>query len=119
MPVMKPEELSQRFAACMNAGDIEGVMNLYEDGAVMPRQDGAVLGGAAAIRGAMAPFAQTKPDIKCNVVKVVIAGDIALVHNKWSMTGAGGHAIEIARRQADGSWLYVIDDPFNGNPDPA
>ncbi len=23
-----------------------------------------------------------------------------------------GHGVEVARRQSDGTWLYVIDDPF-------
>ena len=65
-----------------------------------------------AIRAAMKPFADMKPDIKCDARKVVEAGDIALIHNYWTMTGATGHAVEVARRQSDGSWLYVIDDPF-------
>jgi ketosteroid isomerase-like protein len=56
-----------------------------------------------------------------NVTKVLAGGgDIAVLYNDWRMTAAGadgrrerssGKAIEIVRRQADGSWKFVIDDP--------
>lgn len=45
----------------------------------------------------------------------------ALLRGSWSMermTPVGkavtmkGHSIEVARRQPDGSWLFVIDHPF-------
>ncbi len=113
MRITDPADLSQRFAEYMHAGDIDAVMSLYEDGAVMPDNFGVNQSGAATIRANMAPFAQARPDIRCDVTKVIIAGDIALVHNRWSMSGASGYAIEVARKQADGTWRYVIDDPFN------
>ena len=43
-----------------------------------------------------------------------------MLYNDWRMTVTGpdgnaaessGKAIEIVRRQADGSWKYVVDDP--------
>ncbi len=62
---------------------------------------------------------QAKISIK--VVKVVKAGDLAMVYNDWSMsahpldgqlTDASGRAIEVVRRQPDGTWLFILDDPF-------
>jgi uncharacterized protein (TIGR02246 family) len=109
----KPEELSQLFAKHISAGDVDGMMSLYEPGAVMPDADGNLRDGADAIRAAMTQFAATRPAMTCDVQKVVVAGDIALVHNRWSMPGASGYAIEVCRKQADGSWKYIIDDPMN------
>jgi len=47
---------------------------------------------------------------------VVVADDVALLSNDWTMEGDGWSAAattaEVARRQADGSWRYVIDNPF-------
>jgi ketosteroid isomerase-like protein len=52
---------------------------------------------------------------------VVETDGIALLRGSWSvenMTPVGkavtmkGHSIEVARRQPDGSWLFVIDHPF-------
>ena len=112
MAARTPAELSQLFAKYVSSGDIDGVVSLYEAAAASPDQAGTVRVGTDDIRNAFAPFAAMKPDIKCDPRKVIEAGDIALVHNYWTMPGAAGHAVEVARRQPDGSWLYVIDDPF-------
>lgn len=46
---------------------------------------------------------------------------LAVVYNDWSLAATGpdgaavnttGRSIEICRRQADGTWLFVVDDPF-------
>ena len=57
-----------------------------------------------------------------NVVLVVRSGeDLAVLYNDWSASAKGpdgapfemaGKAIEVVRRQPDGSWLFVVDDPF-------
>jgi ketosteroid isomerase-like protein len=56
------------------------------------------------------------------IVKVVRAGDeLALVYNDWRMSAErddgqpvekAGKAIEVVRRQPDGTWRFILDDPF-------
>jgi ketosteroid isomerase-like protein len=46
------------------------------------------------------------------------AGDLAILSNEWTYT-AGDQTMsavtaEVARRQTEGGWLYVIDHPFAG-----
>ena len=63
-----------------------------------------------------------RPTMRTDVVKVMRAGDdLAVVYNDWSMTAKradgtplerAGKALEIVRRQADGTWRFAIDDPF-------
>jgi ketosteroid isomerase-like protein len=62
-----------------------------------------------------------KPRIVMQVTRVVSGGgDIAMLYNDFRATVTGpdgpveitGRAIEIVRRQADGSWRFVIDDPY-------
>jgi ketosteroid isomerase-like protein len=49
------------------------------------------------------------------------ANDIALITADWTLKGTGadgksvqmsGHSVEVARRQGDGTWLFVIDTPW-------
>jgi ketosteroid isomerase-like protein len=55
------------------------------------------------------------------IVKVVTAGDLAMVYNDWRLAGkrpdgqpveAAGQALEVVRRQPDGSWRFILDDPY-------
>ncbi len=115
MPARSPEELGRLFQEAMRAGDIDALMALYEPGAVFPNQSGEPRTGTDAIRQELAPFAAMKPDMTIETQKMIQAGDIALTYSRWSMTTPAqmsGRAIEIARRQQDGTWLYIIDDPF-------
>ena len=48
---------------------------------------------------------------------MITAGDdLAVLYNDWTITASGlslsGKAIEVVRRQPDGTWKFVIDDPF-------
>ena len=113
MPATSPEQLSQLFSQAIGRGDLEAVMALYEPGAVFLTQSGDLRSGTDAIRQEMAPLADMKPDFKINVDNVVSTGDIALMYDTWSVSNpqSSGRAIEVARRQPDGTWLYVVDDP--------
>jgi ketosteroid isomerase-like protein len=63
-----------------------------------------------------------KPRITCNVRRVVRMGeDLALLYNDWILSSAGadgqtversGKALELVRRQPDGTWRFVMDDPY-------
>lgn len=122
MSARTPEDVDRLFAEHMNAGNVDGVVGLYEPQATFIPQTGALVTGAAAVREAIAGFAAMKPKLKMHITKTAKAGnDLAVLYNDWTATGVGpdgksvdmkGRAIEIVRRQADGSWLFVLDDPF-------
>ncbi len=113
MPARAPEELDVLIQQAFNHGDLDAVVALYEPGAVFSNQRGELRSGSDAIRQEMAPFTVMKPDIKIEVTKVVAAGEIAVMYSRWSQTTPSqmsGRAVEVARRQQDGNWLFVIDD---------
>jgi ketosteroid isomerase-like protein len=121
MQAKSPEDVDRLFAECLNRGDVDGVVALYETSAALLMQEGAPIVGTEAIRGAIAQFAAMKPHLRMAIQKVVHGGgDIAVVYNDWTLTFVGpdgktvedgGKACEIVRRQPDGSWKFVVDDP--------
>jgi uncharacterized protein (TIGR02246 family) len=121
MPARNPEELDVLFAAAINAGDIEAVVKLYEPGACLMPDPGQVASGIKEVREALNGFLAMKPRIKLDARKLAEAGGIALTTSKWVLEGTGpdgkpvkmeGQSAEVARRQPDGSWLFVIDNPY-------
>ncbi|MGH2899600.1 MAG: YybH family protein [Solirubrobacteraceae bacterium] len=116
------EDCDRLFGERVNAGDVEGVVALYEPDATLVRQDGASATGTDAIRAEITALVASHPHITMHVTKVVRGGaDIAVLYNDFIATGidanaqpttlAGG-ASEVVRKQHDGSWRFVIDDPY-------
>jgi uncharacterized protein (TIGR02246 family) len=119
MSINDPAELPHLFAERASAGDIEGLMALYEDGATLVGPDGVAAAGKQAIRERLEQLLAMTPRITPTHSRAMVVGDIALMSGSWQLrlgTDEGGEAsfesssTEVARRQHDGSWLYVIDD---------
>lgn len=106
------------FEARANERDLDGLMALYEPDATMVLMDGSTATGTAAIREQLAAILELGGRITLRGRYVVEAGDLALLSNEWTLD-AGDQTMssvthEVARRQSDGSWLYVLDHPFAG-----
>jgi ketosteroid isomerase-like protein len=107
---MKPEDLTRLFVERANDGDAGGIAALYEEQAVMAYPPGSQTVGRAAIRAlwekvlASAPRFEQEPPLP-----TLISGDIALTSTP-PKDGAGARA-QVARRQADGTWLRLLDQP--------
>jgi uncharacterized protein (TIGR02246 family) len=122
MPAHTPEGVSGLLVELFNAGDLDGIAALYEPKALMVAEPGRVISGQAQIREAYEGFMPGKSRLAIMPRQVlVLEGDVALASNNWQITGtnpdgspmsASGTSAEILRRQPDGSWLYVVDDPF-------
>jgi ketosteroid isomerase-like protein len=101
---MESEELDRLFRA--NARGVDGVVAQYEPDAVMPSVDGLIR-GTAAIR----PFYQRLLSgpllFACEIQPSLRHGNVALTSARF----AGGATAETARRQADGTWLWIADQP--------
>src|SRR5205085_4938499 len=90
MSAKKPEDVDRLFGQRVNAGDVEGIVALYEPGATLVTQDAGTLVGHDAIRGYVRMLPAMKPRIEMGVARVVPVGDdLAVVHHDWqcSMTG--------------------------------
>src|ERR1700675_4593753 len=90
--VNDPEQLGRLFAQRVNAGDLDGLIALYEDRATFLGPDGAGASGSDEIRGRLQDLLAMKPEITPTGSQVVTSGDIALMSSRWRMTlelGAG------------------------------
>lgn len=108
------------FARCFNAGDMAGLLDLYEPDAVFVRGPGDHATGRAAIREALQGLLDTGGKISFKTRHAVQHGDIAMLSNEYTLQGTDadgkpftltGKTAEVLRRQPDGRWLYIIDHP--------
>jgi ketosteroid isomerase-like protein len=117
MGVAQPSEINAAFADGFNARSVDDLLALYEpDGAVV-EIDGTVSTGVEAIRQHVINLIGLGGEMVSTNLTTVTAGEIALVTAGWTITGSvvapeiSGRSAEVLRRQPDGTWLYVIDQP--------
>jgi uncharacterized protein (TIGR02246 family) len=102
--------------AGVNDQDLDGLMALYAPDAAMVLLDGSTATGTEAIREQWAGILEMKGRMTLRSRYVIEAGDLAILSNEWTLT-AGDQTMsaitaEVARRQPEGGWLYVVDHPF-------
>jgi ketosteroid isomerase-like protein len=106
---VRPEDLSRYIVERLNAGDVEGLVALYEPDAVLALPGGRVAQGTEQIRQAYASLVASAPVFAPGRQQPTLRnGDLALTSVRLP---DGGVTVEVARRQDDGTWLWVIDQP--------
>lgn len=115
----EPEEVYPFFEERANAGDLDGLVGLYEADATVVPQPGQSVSGVEGIRTALGQLLGMGVKFRVETQKVIRAGDIALLSGTWTGTATGPDGKEmtlkgtdgvVVRRQADGTWRMVIDD---------
>jgi uncharacterized protein (TIGR02246 family) len=120
---MQPADIHRRVQDAFNTGDADALIALYEPDAIMATPDGTFVSGLDAIREQWAGFIALGGTITMVTRHAAEVGDIALLSNDWQFVGDGmefsSRTSEIARRQPDGTWKYVIDHPYSGSDTPS
>jgi len=107
--------------AAVGAGDMDAILATFEENGVLIGQPGMVAQGTPALRAAFEGFLAINPQINVTAHEVIVADDLALHNSTWTMTGAApdgsvieqsGYSVVVLRRQENGEWLMVIDNPF-------
>jgi len=114
MPASTPQEIHFLFERAFNIGDVEAILALYEAGAVLVA-GGKPVTGHDGIRDAFNVFLSSGARMKLDTRAVIESGEgLAVLHGAWSLgppSATQGLSTEVVRRQPDGSWMFVIDNP--------
>jgi hypothetical protein len=107
---LKPEDLTRMFVERANERDAVGIGELYEETAVMAYPSGKLTVGRDAIRALWEKVLVTAPHFGQEVpLPILMVDDITLTSTP-AKDGAGARA-QVVRRQSDGSWLRILDQP--------
>jgi ketosteroid isomerase-like protein len=71
----------------MREGDIDSVLNVYDPGVVFLNRERMPWLGLAELRQELAPFAAAKANFDFTNKQIIEAGDIALMHTEWRVSG--------------------------------
>lgn len=106
-PATEPNDLEIFFVERANAGDLEGLVALYESNAIVANGDREVAIGLGEIRKFFVRFLANQPQLDpSKQAPALYSGELALTSSRLSN---GDITAEVARRQSDGSWLWVVD----------
>lgn len=106
----RPEDLTRLFVQAANAKDADGIAELYEPDAVMAYPPGRTTVGRDAIRALWAEILEKAPHFEPEQpLPTLRSGDLALTSTP-PKDGSGARA-QVVRRQPDGTWLRVLDQP--------
>ena len=110
-----PPALARRLLECANAHDLDGLVALYAPDAVLAGMDGKMAVGHDAIREVYAAMLAAHSHFTAGeAAPTLLRDDLALTSTRLIN---GKITAEVAQRQADGSWLWVLDQPLI-NPRP-
>jgi ketosteroid isomerase-like protein len=127
MPADKPEQVFELLRDTINRGDVDGALALYEPRAMLVDSAGEPAAGLEALRRALAAMVRAQLVMSGKVLRTFEVDGIALVLCDWAAFGTApdGEALQFAglstdvlRRQPDGAWLSIIDNPFGTSPPP-
>ena len=106
----KPEELADLFLEYANTANLEGLVSLYEDDAILiTTKEDSIARGKIEIRNFYSKLFAGNPKFeKGYQQQPIINGNISLTSSKLVN---GRTTAEVARKQADNSWQWIIDQP--------
>lgn len=117
-----PEHAVELLDRAFNEGNIEAILSFYEESAVVVATDPPrLLRGSAELRSFFAGAIGSNLVAKQIKTRVIEADGVALFVSRWSLSPRNHDsaaatrtfvATSVFRRQSDGTWKILIDNPF-------
>lgn len=118
---LKVLEAIDDMTSAFHNKDVEAVLTSYEEGAAVMFEPGVRLSDPAVLREMFEGAFQLNPKFHYpNGHEVYISNNIALHIAPWTMKGKapdgtnivqGGLSVAVLRKQENGKWLLVLDNP--------
>jgi ketosteroid isomerase-like protein len=121
MSTATPEQVLESIVTGINSGNLDILLPLYENEAAFATEPGSLAHGVPGVRDALTGFISMNGTLDLEVTRVLEVDDLALVMGVWSFDGTGpdGEPVrlearnaDVLRRQTDGTWRFVIDNPW-------
>jgi ketosteroid isomerase-like protein len=107
VPARDPQELERFLIERQHAGDVDGMVALFEPQALVDCGEGRLLRGREEIRQYFVEVvASGRKFARGEQQAALVNGDLALTSTRLP---DGQVTAEVARRQSDGKWLWAID----------
>ena len=119
--IMTPEDVLDLQVKEFNKGNISFLMTRYENGTCFASNPRQVVEDLKNIRQSLQSFIDMRSKLEGKVKRVLQANDLTLLITEWSINGTRpdgksinltGRGTVILRRQSDGNWLMVIENPW-------
>ncbi len=116
-----PEQVVEIVDRAFNLGDIETILNFYEEDAVVVTEPGKTARGRRELRSFFEQVLTSKQSARQIKTYVLEADGIALFISCWTLTAAGSGSDSLTRRfiattvfrkQQSGEWKALIDNSF-------
>jgi ketosteroid isomerase-like protein len=134
-----PEELLRLLGERIEAQDVDGIIALQEPEAGIVNYDGSVIRGHDDIRAFYVDWFRSDPVLTVEPQQTVVAGGdrtgrgrvrdrTAVIMGDYSLEQTApdgtretftGDFCDTVREQRDGTWLYILDDPYPPHGEPA
>ena len=119
-----PNKMNKSFADAYNTGDVNKINALFEKDAKIVRYSGDIISGFEKMNEehlGLLKFGGKMTSVNKYCIEIE---DIAMLRADWKIETKNengenitieGSSSEIIRKQKDGTWLYIIDNPFGAD----
>ena len=117
----RPEQAVNMLDEAFNRGDLEAVLGFYESNAVVMRAPGSLARGPVELREFFTRVMSAGTSARQIKTSVTEADGVALFLSRWTLNSPDAEdtassrefvATTVLRRQADGTWRVLIDNPI-------